>query len=200
MACVLVGTLPVVTIGPYLNTAMRGILGTSVPAYSLAVWHGFTTPLLMSALALAGGIALYALLYWRWDHALRPAPFAQLADGKRNFEVLIVRLIRTANRTMHLLYSPRLQTQLAVLAVTVVAIAAMALGELTFAKSPQRIADSSSLCAAGNGRLGLRHRSGAAGQVSPVGRAHHGRRDRAPHLPDLCMVLRARPGAHPDQC
>jgi multicomponent K+:H+ antiporter subunit A len=138
VACVLVGTLPVVTIGPYLNTAMRGILGTSVPAYSLAVWHGFTTPLLMSALALAGGIALYTLLYWRWDHALRPAPFAQLADGKRNFEVLIVRLIRSANRTMHLLYSPRLQTQLAVLAVTVVAIAATALRELTFA-SPRSV-------------------------------------------------------------
>jgi len=180
VACVLVGTLPVVTIGPYLNTAMRGILGTSVPAYSLAVWHGFTTPLLMSALALAGGVVLYTWLYRRWDHALRPAPFAQLADGKRNFEVLIVRLIRTADRVMHLLYSPRQQAQLAVLALTVVAIAATTLRELTFANprsvSPIHpafalLALVSSACACGAALQAKFHRLAALVMVGGTGLA-----------------------------
>lgn len=131
--CVLVGMLPALTIGPYLNTAARGILGAGVPPYSLAVWHGFTTPLLMSALALAGGLGLYRWLYSVWDHALRPTPFAELADGKRNFEVLLVSLIRTADRMLRLLYSHRLQTQLAVLVTVVIAIAGSALRELSFA-------------------------------------------------------------------
>src|SRR6185437_12237059 len=131
--CVLVGTLPAITIGPYLNTAARGILGAGVPPYSLAVWHRFTTPLLMSALALAGGLGLYRWLYSVWDHALRPAPFAELADGKRNFEVLLVSLIRTADRMLRLLYSHRLQTQLAVLVTVVIAVAGSALRELSFA-------------------------------------------------------------------
>ena len=46
---------------------MQAILGADVPAYSLAVWHGLTAPLIMSLIALAGGAALYALLYFRWD-------------------------------------------------------------------------------------------------------------------------------------
>jgi multicomponent K+:H+ antiporter subunit A len=33
-----------------------------VPAYSLAIWHGFNLPLLMSVIALAGGVLLYLLL------------------------------------------------------------------------------------------------------------------------------------------
>ena len=33
------------------------------PTYSLAVWHGFTTPFLMSLVALGGGVALYAILF-----------------------------------------------------------------------------------------------------------------------------------------
>jgi multicomponent K+:H+ antiporter subunit A len=133
-ACVLVGTLPAVTVGSYLETAMQAILGTDVPAYSLAVWHGLTIPLLMSLIALGGGVALYALLYFRWDRALRPAPLAHRINGKRNFEVLMVGLIRSADRLVDVLYSRRLQPQLAVMAVTVVAIAGTAtLHEVTLA-------------------------------------------------------------------
>ena len=125
-ACVLVGTLPAVTVGPFLQTAMQAILGGDVPAYSLSVWHGLTAPLMMSVVALVGGGALYWLLYLRWDRALRPAPLAHRMDGKRNFEVIIIGLIRVADRLVRTLHSRRLQPQLAVLVAAVVAIAGMA--------------------------------------------------------------------------
>jgi multicomponent K+:H+ antiporter subunit A len=133
-ACVLVGTLPALTVGPYLQTAMHAILGADVPGYSLSVWHGLTAPLVMSVIALAGGAALYAFLYVRWSGALRPAPIAHRIDGKRNFEAMIVSLIRAADRLVRVLHSRRLQPQLAVLVGVVVAIAgAAAVREVTLA-------------------------------------------------------------------
>src|SRR5690606_22406481 len=51
--CVVVGIVPALSIGGMLDTAVVAVLGENTPAYSLAVWHGFTTPLLMSIVALA---------------------------------------------------------------------------------------------------------------------------------------------------
>jgi multicomponent K+:H+ antiporter subunit A len=61
--CLVVGIFPAVTIGPFLHTAVFAVLGLNAPAYSLVIWHGFTLPLLMSLIAMFGGIALYALLH-----------------------------------------------------------------------------------------------------------------------------------------
>src|SRR5690606_7487152 len=59
LACLVVGVVPGLTIGPYLNTAVQSVLGQATPEYSLMVWHGFTLPLLMSVIALVGGALLY---------------------------------------------------------------------------------------------------------------------------------------------
>ena len=48
LACLVVGIIPAVTVGPFLDTAVRAVLGAATPAYSLRLWHGFTLPLLMS--------------------------------------------------------------------------------------------------------------------------------------------------------
>ncbi|MFY8136280.1 MAG: monovalent cation/H+ antiporter subunit A [Aquimonas sp.] len=59
LLCLAVGVAPAWVIGPVLETAVRGATHGNVPDYYLAVWHGFNLPLLMSAIAVAGGIALY---------------------------------------------------------------------------------------------------------------------------------------------
>ena len=58
--CVLVGVAPAWVIAPLLNVAASATLNGELPAYSLAVWHGFNLPLLMSAIALGGGLLVYA--------------------------------------------------------------------------------------------------------------------------------------------
>ncbi|MHB8788374.1 MAG: monovalent cation/H+ antiporter subunit A [Desulfobulbaceae bacterium] len=58
--CLLVGVLPAYTVAPVLARAANSMLGGPPPAYSLAIWHGFNTPFLMSLVALLGGIALYS--------------------------------------------------------------------------------------------------------------------------------------------
>ena len=57
--CLLVGVLPTFVIGDLLYTASAATLQGVVPEYSLSIWHGFNFPLLMSFIALVGGIAVY---------------------------------------------------------------------------------------------------------------------------------------------
>jgi multicomponent K+:H+ antiporter subunit A len=57
--CLVVGILPAATVGPFLDMASASVLGGAVPEYSLALWHGFNAPLLMSCAAFAGGLGLY---------------------------------------------------------------------------------------------------------------------------------------------
>jgi multicomponent K+:H+ antiporter subunit A len=59
LVCVAVGIFPALTVAPVLHAAAASILGDAMPGYSLAVWHGINTPLMMSLAGIAGGIALY---------------------------------------------------------------------------------------------------------------------------------------------
>ncbi|MGZ8272678.1 MAG: monovalent cation/H+ antiporter subunit A [Burkholderiaceae bacterium] len=59
LVCLAVGIAPALTVGPILAAGARAALGTSLPEYSLAIWHGFNTPLVMSMIALVGGVTLY---------------------------------------------------------------------------------------------------------------------------------------------
>lgn len=60
LICVAVGMAPGLTVAPLLAVAARDVFGAELPSYDIAIWHGFTVPLLMSAIALAAG----ALMYW----------------------------------------------------------------------------------------------------------------------------------------
>ncbi|RLT99223.1 monovalent cation/H+ antiporter subunit A [Ketobacter sp.] len=57
--CLLVGIFPQFMVGDMLSIASQAVLQKAEPGYSLAVWHGFNFPLLMSALAVGGGLTLY---------------------------------------------------------------------------------------------------------------------------------------------
>jgi multicomponent K+:H+ antiporter subunit A len=59
LLCILVGVAPDYIIGDLLHAASFAVLGTEVPEYSLAIWHGVNLPLFMSVVALAGGILIY---------------------------------------------------------------------------------------------------------------------------------------------
>ena len=57
--CVVVGLLPAATFGPLVFVAAGAVLHAPPPDYHLAIWHGLNLPLLMSVIALAGGLAMY---------------------------------------------------------------------------------------------------------------------------------------------
>jgi multicomponent K+:H+ antiporter subunit A len=108
LACLLVGMLPAQTVGPLLATAARALLGTEVPAYTLAVWHGPNLPLLMSFLALVLGVAFYLFLHSTRRTKMR-TPLLSRLNAARIYDVLSVGAIRGAGRLTRTLFSWRLQ-------------------------------------------------------------------------------------------
>jgi multicomponent K+:H+ antiporter subunit A len=113
LTCMAVGVLPAATVGPFLDLAVHGVLGAQVPEYSLAVWHGFNLPLLMSVVALAGGVALYLLLHRRLQRGIEGEPLLGRFDGRRIFERAMVFLSwRLARRLETTVGTRRLQPQL----------------------------------------------------------------------------------------
>src|SRR5690606_16737434 len=85
------------------------------------VWHGFTTPMLMSFTALFAGISIYAVLLRR-GATMRRTPLLSRVDASRLFDVGNVIVVRGAARLAHLFFTRRLQSQL--LAIVGIALVA----------------------------------------------------------------------------
>ena len=98
------------------TSAVRSVLGPETPAYSLALWHGFNLPLLMSVIALLGGIILYRALqtYLATRPGWRALPAA--AQGPAHLRGVLVTVSWSWARALErLLGTRRLQPQLRLL-------------------------------------------------------------------------------------
>ncbi|MDM0012822.1 monovalent cation/H+ antiporter subunit A [Variovorax sp. J22P168] len=128
LICLVVGIAPAWSVGAFLATAATPVVGGELPEYSLAVWHGFNLPLLMSFIALAGGAVLYLLeRAARRRGALQRTPILHNLDGQRIFENFMARLSEIGRRSRRLLGTRRLQMQLLLLVLVAVAGAAASL-------------------------------------------------------------------------
>jgi multicomponent K+:H+ antiporter subunit A len=113
LVCLVVGILPALTVGPILDIAVYSVLGPEKPPYSLKVWHGFTTPMLMSLAALGVGALLYCMLQKRFAQGTDGTPLLPPVDGRRMFErVLVVLSLHWARALVNGLGTRRLQPQL----------------------------------------------------------------------------------------
>lgn len=114
LICLLVGIFPAWTVGAFLNAAALPVVGGNLPYFSLAVWHGINTPLIMSIVALLGGVVLYMALRWlRKQEVLGDeAPLFSRIDGQHVFENLLARTTLLARDTRRLLNTQRLQWQM----------------------------------------------------------------------------------------
>ncbi|NLW05360.1 MAG: monovalent cation/H+ antiporter subunit A, partial [Pseudomonadaceae bacterium] len=103
--CLLVGLFPSFIIGPLLAVASGAVLGSELPEYSLAIWHGFNLPLLMSFLAMLGGL----IIYYNRKYLFRfQAQFPE-PDAKLIFEWLMQRLVNSCTSLMQSLENNSLQ-------------------------------------------------------------------------------------------
>ncbi|MBF3108129.1 monovalent cation/H+ antiporter subunit A, partial [Pseudomonas aeruginosa] len=107
--CLLVGMLPAYTVAPLLAAAASASLGGQLPEYSLAIWHGFNLPLLMSVVALVGGVLVYVLRkpLFNWYAGLPEV------DAKLVFEQQVQRVVALAARLTAWLENGSLQRYLA---------------------------------------------------------------------------------------
>jgi len=121
--CLLVGILPGQTVRLLLDPAVAAML-ESPPDYSIALWHGLSLPLLMSLVALAGGVLLYAL-----RHRLFAAHdrFLPRVDGEQGFRRVVTTAERLAGRLLERLDNGSLPRYAAWLVATAVALTALPL-------------------------------------------------------------------------
>ncbi len=121
LLCLLVGILPGPTVAPLLHLAASAAYGGELPPYSLAVWHGLNLPLLMSVVALAGGLAMYVGLH-RWVdlHTLELTAYS----GKAAFERLLAGLLAGARRVTRTFDDGRLGRYMVLLLLAAIAAGA----------------------------------------------------------------------------
>ncbi|MEO8838819.1 MAG: hydrogen gas-evolving membrane-bound hydrogenase subunit E, partial [Herbaspirillum sp.] len=113
LACLVVGILPALTVGPVLDLAARSVLGdAAMPYYNLVLWHGWNLPLVMSLLAMAGGVLLYLMLGKYQRRAPGVVPLIEPVSGKRIFDFVLDSTTRAAGALGRALGPERLQTQL----------------------------------------------------------------------------------------
>ena len=109
--CIVVGIMPATIVGPLLAVAAAATIGGPLPDYSLAIWHGFNLPLLLSALAMAGGVLVYAIRHWLVAlHDRMPT-----IDAKTMFEAVVAWLIEASTRLTAAIHTNSLQRYMACL-------------------------------------------------------------------------------------
>jgi len=133
--CLLVGVMPAVTIGPFLQTAAQSVLGDRTPHYDLAIWHGFNLPLLMSMIALVGGVVLYILFGARLN-AIQTSPVIGRIKGRRTFEAVLSAIIDGARALRLVLGTKRLQVQLRLVILTAFLASALPMLSLGYSVGP----------------------------------------------------------------
>ena len=128
LACLVVGMFPAWAVGQFLHAAARPVVGTDLPAFSLALWHGFNMPFAMSLAAMLGGTVLYLLLRWQRECGrMDAAPLVQRLNGQRIFNALLTRLSLVGRNGRRILGTQRLQWQMVWLVCAALAAATMPL-------------------------------------------------------------------------
>lgn len=168
LTCLVVGIFPGPTVGPILHLALVSILGDATPQYSLAIWHGFNLPLLMSFIALLGGVLLLWLLRGQFRRRPGTTPLIYRLDGRRTFEALLEWLDIASAFMLNLLRSRRLQTQVFWIIALTIAAAALPLSDRSWLQAPQLLTPiepaflalwlAGGLCAIGAARQAKYHR------------------------------------------
>ena len=129
LLCLVVGIFPAITVAPFLRSAAVSVLGLDLPYYSLAIWHGFNLPLLLSVIALATGVGLYVVLGPRINANTGGGPLTvRWLNGGYLFDKAMTGVFRTAERVVTLFGATGVQWQLRAIIVVAlgVAVAAMA--------------------------------------------------------------------------
>ncbi len=129
--CLVVGIMPGYSVGPFLHDGVEAVLGDNTPDYSLAVWHGFNMPMLMSLTALLGGIVFYAVLRERFNLRQRSTvPMPIRLNGGHVYDSLMLYLSTGADWLIKRAGARRLQPQLLLMMVVMLAMPLLLAGPL----------------------------------------------------------------------
>ncbi|PCJ05337.1 MAG: monovalent cation/H+ antiporter subunit A [Rhodobacteraceae bacterium] len=116
---VAIGLSPNLLSGPVVSYAAAAVIGDGeVPQFHAQLWHGITIPLMMSGMAITGGILLlwgHPKLAHLWNAAPRP-------EAKVIFDAVLGGLTRTSQRVTDLLHNGSITRYSAIMLVFTTAI------------------------------------------------------------------------------
>ena len=139
--CIAVGVMPDRAVGEVLNVAAQSVLGAALPEYDLGIWHGFNLPLLMSVVALGGGLLFYVLLRRYAALAERErVPVLHRLNGAQAYENVMLALTQAAIWLLRCSGTRRLQLQLLMLVAAMVVVPLLVVDPLP-AMPPLRVTD-----------------------------------------------------------
>ncbi|MBC7145601.1 MAG: monovalent cation/H+ antiporter subunit A [Thioclava marina] len=106
---VAIGLFPMAVAGPYVQMATNAVVGGGYHMHTLKIWHGVTPALIMSAIAVIGGIIFlgaHAPLQKIWDRTPRPeakAIFDWIIDKAHALAVFITQGLHTGSMARYLM-------------------------------------------------------------------------------------------------
>lgn len=111
LLCLIVGMFPAWSVGNLLSSAAGAALQSPLPDYDLKIWHGFNLALVMSLIALAGGVGIYTMRHHLFEwHRRLPS-----LNSRTGFERLHRYLVEQAEYILRLLDNGSLQRYTALL-------------------------------------------------------------------------------------
>jgi multicomponent K+:H+ antiporter subunit A len=139
LICLLVGIFPAFMIGRQVNEAAAAILGPGTKYYDIAIWHGVSTALLLSLLAMVAGTLLYATTARSLAAGPEGPPLLHLLRAQRLYEALMLQLTWILpRRLLQLLATEKLRPQLRLLMLcAIIAVAGSVWGAFHFAEQPR---------------------------------------------------------------
>jgi multicomponent K+:H+ antiporter subunit A len=140
--CIVIGVLPALTVAPIVFLAAVDVFGGPIPSYTISIWHGFNMPLLMSVIALFGGVVVFWLLQNRFNlHLISPKEF----NANRIFVHTIESLLAFARSLTLRLQNGSLQRYLALLIASVIALGAWPFMQFGYSTGDAPLTDASPL-------------------------------------------------------
>jgi multicomponent K+:H+ antiporter subunit A len=127
--CLLVGIFPSFMVGDFLEAAASSLIVGELPYYSLAIWHGFNLPLVMSIVAIVGGLIVY---FYR-DQLYRFQSQFQESDAKLVFEGVIQKVVEKSALVYEGFSNGSLQRYVAFLLIFTIVVTAVPLINLDVA-------------------------------------------------------------------
>ncbi|MGL4668693.1 MAG: monovalent cation/H+ antiporter subunit A [Saezia sp.] len=116
LLCLLIGIFPYFSVAPILQAAAIPVAGHDLPYYNLAIWHGLTPPLIMSIVAMIGGIYFYLALKRQIKLGVfAGVPLLGWINGQAIFNRLILLLLSLAKHLNAIFTTQKLQAQISIL-------------------------------------------------------------------------------------
>jgi len=110
-----IGVMPAIVAGAVVERTSLAAAGGTLPYFHLALWHGLTPALAMSAIALLGGLAML----WAYPTINRMRLAVPRPDAMTWFQASIVFMIRTSRRALKHIDNGSLPRYLGVIVGTV---------------------------------------------------------------------------------